>query len=262
MYCQCPHCLTIYRIGLDELSSGRGRVACGSCDQVFEALATLSTALPPEPIERLDTIAAKTPIPTLRHAVLRPKPAQPSLFEATAKPEPGSFLRQARAARMPGDRRHWWWIGACAALALSLLTQVLYAERERILSIPLYRGWAESACGLFGCTLAGSEQAIEGLALVSRDIRKHPSVDGALLISATLANRSQHTRPYPVLELRLSDLHERAIAMRRFQPSEYLSDPSRVQRGMPSDTTLPIEFEVLDPGPDAMAFEFRFLPPQ
>ena len=259
MYCQCPHCLTIYRIGLDELTTGRGQAVCGSCDQSFDTLATLSTALPPEPIERLDTITPRSPVPMLRHAVLRPKPAQPSLFDA-AKPEPGSFLRQTQVAKTPADRRRWAWIAACTALTFILIAQVLYAERERVLAIPTYRAWAEAACGRFGCTLPGSEQAIEGLALVSRDIRKHPSVDGALLITATLANRSPQVRPYPVLELRLSDLHERAIAMRRFQPAEYLSDPSRVERGMPPETTLPIEFEVVDPGPDAMAFEFRFLP--
>jgi hypothetical protein len=30
---------------------------------------------------------------------------------------------------------------------------------------------------------------------------------------------------------------------------------------MPPGTTLPVEFEVLDPGPQAVAFEFRFRPP-
>jgi hypothetical protein len=63
------------------------------------------------------------------------------------------------------------------------------------------------------------------------------------------------------LELRLSDLDERAIAMRRFQPHEYLSDSARIESGMPANTTLPVEFEVVDPGADAVAFEFRFLPP-
>lgn len=261
MYSQCPHCLTIYRIGLDELSAGRGQVSCGSCDQVFDALATLSTALPPEPIERLETIPTRTPIPSLRHAVLRPRPAQPSLFDSNQRPAPGSFLERTRKPAATASRR-WPWLLASTALALSLLAQVLYAERERILTIPTYRAWAEAACARLGCSLSGSEQSVDGLTLASRDIRKHPSVDGALLITATLANRGNQTRPYPVLELRLSDLNERAIAMRRFQPTEYLSDPSRVERGMPPDTTLPVEFEVLDPGPDAIAFEFRFLPTQ
>lgn len=258
MYSQCPHCLTIYRVEIGDLAGGRGQVVCGSCDQVFDALATLSDDLPPEPIEHLALIAQRLPLPTLKQAVLRPKSRQPSLF-GPAKPAT-TFLRAAKPApSLPPRRRLGWWLGA-AGLALVLLAQVLYAERERLLAIPTYRAWAESACELLGCRVPGSQQALEGLALVSRDIRKHPTVEGALLISATLANRSDRAKPYPVLELRLSDLEERAVAMRRFLPREYLSDTSRIARGMPADTTLPVEFEVLDPGPEAVAFEFRFLP--
>jgi predicted Zn finger-like uncharacterized protein len=259
MYSQCPHCLTIYRLVVADLAGGRGQVACGSCDQVFDALATLSDELPAEPIERLDTPTTGGQPPVLKLAVLRPKSSQPSLFDAPARVPGNTFLRSPAVNALSPERRLGWWLGA-AVLAILLLSQILYADRDRLLAIPTYRAWAESACRTLGCELPGSTQAIEGLALVSRDIRKHPTVDGALLISATLANRSDRSRPYPVLELRLSDLDERAIAMRRFQPYEYLSDSARIDRGMPGQTTLPVEFEVVDPGADAVAFEFRFLP--
>lgn len=259
MYSQCPHCLTIYRLVVADLAGGRGQVACGSCDQVFDALATLSDELPAEPIERLDAQAPDGPTPVLKLAVLRPTSSQPSLFDPPTRASGNTFLLPRAANALPSERRLGWWLGAMA-LGLLLLAQILYADRERLLAIPTYRAWVESACRLLGCELRGSAQTIDGLALVSRDIRKHPTVDGALLISATLANRSDRARAYPVLELRLSDLDERAIAMRRFQPYEYLSDSARVDRGMPAQTTLPVEFEVVDPGADAVAFEFRFLP--
>jgi predicted Zn finger-like uncharacterized protein len=264
MYSQCPHCLTIYKVEVADLAGSRGQLACGSCDQVFDVLATLSPELPPEPIDHLALAPARTPLPVLRQAVLRPDSPQASLFEP-ARPRsaaPGSLLAKAQtSARTAAPGRLRWWLGS-VLLGLMLLVQIGYAERERLLGIELYRGWAESACAWLGCELPGSAQAIEGLALVSRDIRKHPTVEGALLISATLANRSDRARPYPVLELRLADLDERPVAMRRFQPVDYLSDRSRVERGMAPGTTLPVEFEVLDPGPEAVAFEFRFLPPQ
>lgn len=263
MYSQCPHCLTIYRVDVADLAGSRGQLACGSCDAVFDVLATLSADLPPEPIDHLALAPVRTPLPVLRQAVLRPDSPQASLFEpGRAHPAaPGSLLAKARVdAQAPSGGRLAWWLGS-ALLALLLLVQIGYAERERLLAIELYRGWAEAACARLGCELPGSEQAIDGLALVSRDIRKHPTVEGALLISATLANRSQRSRPYPVLELRLADLDERPVAMRRFQPVDYLSDRSRVALGMPPGTTLPVEFEVLDPGPQAVAFEFRFRPP-
>lgn len=263
MYTQCSHCLTVYRIAIDELSGGRGEVVCGSCDQPFDALATLRPSPPPEPLARLEARPPALPRPRLVEAVMRPAVLQATLFPAppaAAATEPPGFLRRPRP--IPGARsgRAAWWTGA-ALLALLLLGQVLYAERDRLLAIPTYRAWAESACLALGCTLPGSGRAIDGLALVSRDIRRHPAVEGALLISATLANRADRERPYPVLELTLSDLDGTVLAMRRFRPVDYLSDPRRASAGMPAATTLPLEFEVVDPGPSAVAFEFRFLPP-
>jgi predicted Zn finger-like uncharacterized protein len=261
MYSQCPHCLTIYKVTVADLAGSHGQLACGSCDQVFDVLATLSESLPPEPIEHLELVSRRVPLPSLRQAVLRPSGRQPSLFD---RPPPrsvasaGTFLAVARPrqrARARSSRS--WWLGSIALVVL-LVAQVLYAEREHLLTIPLYRGWADSICNVLGCRVPGSPQSLDGLQLVSRDIRRHPTVDGALLISATLANHADRERPYPVLELRLSDLDERPLAMRRFRPADYLSDSSRISRGMPPGTTLPLEFEVIDPGPSAVAFEFRF----
>lgn len=262
MYTQCSHCLTVYRVALEDLAGGRGEVVCGSCDQPFDALATLSQSPPPEPLTRLEPRPPVLPRPRLVDAVMRPRALQPALFPAPAAAAPGAapaFLGRAVRAPARRGRAVWWW--GAAGLALLLLGQVLYAERERLLAIPTYRAWAESACQALGCTVPGSARAIDGLALVSRDIRRHPAVEGALLISATLANRAPRERPYPVLELTLSDLDGKVLAMRRFRPVDYLSDPRRVPAGMPAATTLPLEFEVVDPGPSAVAFEFRFLPP-
>ncbi|TCS97978.1 zinc-ribbon and DUF3426 domain-containing protein [Pseudofulvimonas gallinarii] len=262
MYSQCPHCLTIYRVALGELAGGRGEAACGSCDQAFDVLATLSAELPPEPIDRLDVVPPQMPVPVLRQAVLRPKPLQPSLFDPNTRKQAESFLKPRAAVAAAGTRRRVALWLAVVVLAVVLLAQIVYAERQRLLAIPTYRAWAESLCERFGCLVPGSTRAIADIRLISRDIRKHPTVEGALLITATMANTGERARPYPILELRLSDLDERPVAMRRFMPEDYLSDRARVPAGMPPHSTVPLEFEVLDPGADAVAFEFRFLPPR
>ncbi len=262
MYSQCPHCLTIYRVALGELAGGRGEAACGSCDQAFDVLATLSAELPPEPIDRLDVVPPQLPVPVLRQAVMRPKPLQGSLFDARTKKPTESFLQPRYALPTTASRhRLAWWLSV-VVLAIVLLGQIVYAERERLLAIPTYRAWAEALCERLDCLVPGSARAIADIRLISRDIRKHPTVEGALLITATMANTADRSRPYPILELRLSDLDERPVAMRRFLPVDYLSDRERVASGMPAQSTVPLEFEVLDPGADAVAFEFRFLPPR
>jgi len=57
----------------------------------------------------------------------------------------------------------------------------------------------------------------------------------------------------------LSDLDENRIAMRRFQPQDYLGDSRSLGSGMAPGATAALVFEVADPGKNAVAFEFKFL---
>ena len=75
-----------------------------------------------------------------------------------------------------------------------------------------------------------------------------------------MVNDAGFTQRFPVVEVTLSDLGERAIAKRRFQPAEYLAEAESARRGFPAGATAPLVFEVADPGQEAVAFEFRFLP--
>ena len=47
MYTQCPECRTTYQIGPEDLRRAHGRVRCGACNTVFDALETLSHEPPP-----------------------------------------------------------------------------------------------------------------------------------------------------------------------------------------------------------------------
>ena len=46
MYTQCPNCHTYFRIGPEHLKAAGGKVRCGQCDTVFNALDTLTDELP------------------------------------------------------------------------------------------------------------------------------------------------------------------------------------------------------------------------
>ena len=50
MYTQCTECRTVYQIGPEDLKRAHGRVRCGACGTVFDALETLSHE-PPQPAE-------------------------------------------------------------------------------------------------------------------------------------------------------------------------------------------------------------------
>src|SRR5262249_7898120 len=153
----------------------------------------------------------------------------------------------ARIGRRGPRARNWpWALGACV-LALSLLAELGYAERAQLLDDALARPWLDRACGGLGCRLP-LRHGTARVELLARAIRPHPSVKNALIISATLRNNADFAQAFPMVEITLSDLDENRIAMRRFQPQEYLSDSRGLAAGMPPGQPMALVFEVADPG--------------
>lgn len=247
MYTQCPHCLAVYEPTPFVLARGRGRLLCGGCGHEFDALERLSA----EPIH-----AAAAPVPASESAVrVNPEhvPEQGHLFEV-ARPDSPTFA--APRARTPVRRRSGpWWVGS-AVLALTLGVQIVLAERHQLARDPAWRPWLERGCDLLGCALPAWRDA-SSLRLLARDVRPHPSVDDALIITASFRNDAPWPQAWPELQIALSDLDGQPIARRRFTVAEYLG-------AMPHDAVLAAgqsasaTLEVQDPGKQAVAFAFEF----
>ena len=95
------------------------------------------------------------------------------------------------------------------------------------------------------------------ISLDSRDVRRHPDYDNALLIQLTLSNGAEFDQPYPKLRVSFSDLAGNVIAERLFQPEEYLSETLHGTL-FPAKRPLLIELEVIDPGERAISYQFNF----
>ncbi|HET9836479.1 MAG TPA: zinc-ribbon and DUF3426 domain-containing protein [Rhodanobacteraceae bacterium] len=259
MYTQCPECLTIYAVDTAALAQGHGKVRCGQCTMVFNALPSLSDTLPPEPFMNLTVQPPAAEAPQLVEPVFRPHPdyvADPDTSRLAPFPTAlPAFIRRRRRARRRGHTGRW--IGGCAILALLLAAQLAWANRVALADNPGTRPLLAHACALLRCALP-PKQDISKLTLLSRDIRPHPSVPGALIISATLRNDAGFTQPYPPIRIALSDLDGNEVAMRRFRPTEYVSDPKTRAAGLAPGATIAVAFEVKDPGRNAVAFEFGF----
>lgn len=267
MYTQCPECLTIYPLEAGALAQAHGHVRCGHCTMVFDALPSLVEVLPPDPMVGLSAQAPGEEPPLLSQAVFRPIPDTPA-EETEEKPEeeihaaiaaepaapPPAFVRPRAPVRAPRDLR--WMIG-CAILVLALVAQLLVVNRAALATNTTLRPWLARVCAALSCSLPPVRD-VSRLTLLSRDIRPHPSVPGALMISATLRNDAGFTQPYPVIRIALSDLDGNTIAMRRFHPADYVSDAKTRAAGLPPGATVAAVFEVEDPGKNAVAFEFGF----
>lgn len=266
MYTQCAECDSILPVGAAELALAHGQVRCGSCGAVFFALEALC--------EELDINGH---VRTCFHSERPPTLNQPGSGDSliddlflSRPPEladdpiaddelPLPLPRQLRPPPPKPRRRALLWGGAAAVLLITLGAQWGWQERQRLARDPLWRPWLERTCAVLGCRVPLAA-ALEQVRLVGRNIRPHPSVAGALIISAAMQNQAPYPQRWPTVEIALSNLNGHPIAMRRFAPHEYLdadadADPDS---GMPPGTLFPLVFEVVDPGEDAVAFEFAF----
>ncbi|MCE3004232.1 MAG: DUF3426 domain-containing protein [Xanthomonadaceae bacterium] len=266
MYAQCPECLTIYKLRAEALAAARGRARCGSCGAEFDTLATLVDELPPEPFNTLKRRPGSAPLPQLNMPAARPPSQQRELFvgfdDARARRDPApppSFARAStRAAIASAPRAGWGWTAGSLLLLATLGSQLAWAFREPLLAEPGVLAAASAACERLGCSLPVVADRSR-IVLMARDVRPHPSVPNALIISATVSNDAPFAQPYPVVEITLSDVNEKRIALRRFAPAEYVGDLRAIGRGLPAGGTASLNLEVEDPGNNAVAFEFRFL---
>lgn len=273
MYTQCPECLTVFSLDADMLAPAGGHVQCGHCEQVFDALGCLAAQLPPEPFTRLAAPVPASAPPRLELAVYRPRPEPAAVVGADAVAVAPAddfgrlvftprFARGQRKARerpantSTGERR-WPWVLVCLALTGMLGAQLAWAQRNTLLADPVTGTWLRDACRTLGCRLP-LVPAVGQLRLVARDVEAHPSVHGALMISATVRNEAPFAQPYPVVSLVLADAQGHRVAMRRLRPAEYLDDSESLRAGMAPGATTALVLEVEDPGNKAVAFEFGF----
>jgi predicted Zn finger-like uncharacterized protein len=173
-------------------------------------------------------------------------------------PKAQAATSAAAPATAPAARRGLW-LSISLVLSLLLLGQLAWYQRQSLLLHRDFRPLLDQTCELLSCELP-LRVDLEKFVLVDRDVKPHPRVKGALLISASLKNAATFAQNYPIVEVRLSNIGRQTIAMRRFAPVSYLRDAAVIDDGIPAGASLPIIFEVLDPGPRAVNFEFEFLP--
>lgn len=209
-----------------------------------------------EPVDPVDAAVIDRSAPDQSAAA----PADQADAAAEAPDEATNFADLTFTPRFAQPRRPRWqalWIVLCVLLALLLLGRVGWAERDVLIANPTSGGWLRSFCRSVGCRLP-LVQDLRQLRLLARDVQSHPSVRGALMISATLRNEAHFAQPYPTLNVTLSDVDGKKLATRRLDPPDYLGDAATLQRGIAPGSNVAVVLEVQDPGSRAVAFELAF----
>ncbi len=238
MYTQCDHCKAIFEVSMREVTVSAGQLRCGECNEVFDAMASLSTTLPtpfsdaPDSSET-DARDKQTNVDNKTHANEKDNVDPNSYRPEISKPTFKDIIKNTE------ENVDTKWLKLIAlALASLLLAQILYNNRHFFSNQPVH--------------------APEQIEMLNNNVFAHPNEEGVLLISASIENQAEHDQPYPILEVRLTDAEAKLVALRRFEPKEYLE---KYNNKMLLEVNKPtnLKLKIIDPGNDATRFQFKFL---
>jgi len=169
------------------------------------------------------------------------------VFETITKPAPSGSWSTA-------------WTLATLVLLGAFFWQTTEGIRHGIITLP-DAPWSHWLCDKLECSAEqATPVALDHIASISSNIRPHPGREDALVVSTTFMNTAKKAMPFPALQVTLSDLNGKTVAMRRFLPREYL--PANLQNGqMLPQTLIPVSLEILRPNAQANAFQIDFSQP-
>ena len=252
----CTQCKSRFRITESQLKAAYGKVCCGECGCVFNALTSLKSydgELPPEYREIADSASgdavdeATQPVVDFDNVPSAPAGAQLSLQQAMYGEEGHASLASSPLL---------WWVGILLLIALGL-AQVVYYQRYALIEDPRFQQQVINLCQVLPCApeqFSNTEQ----IRLLERNVFTHPVTSGALMVTGSFVNQAPFPQRAPDLLISLFDIHGNLIANRVFKPAEYLLE--RRSRGVVEpDTPVQFRLEIVDPGTDALTYEFEFL---
>jgi predicted Zn finger-like uncharacterized protein len=247
VYTRCPSCQSVYQLAADDLAEAAGVVRCGNCGKTFNSLGQLFSDHPQAGQQPRE---GKGTPPLLEKRAM----VQPDLPGFTLENE---FERQAGPSlslpplhdRRAGKQNRLW---MPASLVMAALLIVQLGWQWTTPDSALNRLTQAAVPGMSGA------EAAETIQIVSRDMHRHPTLDDAVIISATLRNPSTRSLEWPMLEVRLYDPSQQVLGARRLDPQEYLDNPRDLERGMSPNLMVPVILEFVVGTTDPSGFDFRF----
>lgn len=153
------------------------------------------------------------------------------------------------------------WITVICFLLVVLLGQFAYSKHEELVKYPMIRPVLEQSCALLNLVVdcqVPAPKDVSLIVIVDTIVEGHPKADNALLITSSIRSDAEFNQAFPELILTFSDFKKKILARRVFQPEEYLVEGVSISRGMSPRKPVKIMLEIVDPGKDAVNYEFDF----
>lgn len=249
----CNYCHSRFYINEAQLKQAYGRVACGECGREFNALISLKSYegnVPPDYPGNLQQqarteLTAETEDTFDTRAGLKDR-RELSLHEAMYGSERRSFFSIAPLV---------WFIGILLLIALGI-AQTIYYQRYRLIEAPRYQQQVINLCRVLPCSEAEFASTNQ-IKLLERNVFTHPVSKNALMVTGAFVNQAPFTQKLPDLLISLFDIRGNLIANRLFAPAEYLQDAKNIGLMQP-EKPFQFRLEIVDPGTDALTYEFEF----
>ena len=228
MVTTCPSCHTTFRVRHEDLQAGEGRVRCGQCTEVFNALDSLATLddAPGAARETVLQVRSMTQKASTPEAI--PK-LQTKVSGQQAKPLKFTDEALEKAKRSPAKTIAW---PAAVLLLLLLAAQVAYFFRVPIAAYyPETKPFLQRYCELLQCAV-GLPRYAEWVSIEASDLQADPQRPNLIILTATLRNRAPFAQAYPALELTFTNTQDQMVARRVFTPADYLAGGVDASRGM------------------------------
>ncbi|HHH35803.1 MAG TPA: DUF3426 domain-containing protein [Gammaproteobacteria bacterium] len=245
MFIQCPQCRTHNEVSESLLQHHEEVITCRHCRHRF------TLTLTPASEEETTVLPAEEEAP--REAT------QPAININVSREElsrlAGGTATAKRTAPVLSPHTAGWSAGV-ALMVLLFIGQFSYFERADLARHVSLRPWLAFVCGLAGCDVPLLRDPAR-IRIAARHVADHPRARDALLVTLTMVNDASFPQPFPRLELSFKDLDDRVIAQRVFEPAQYLPAGVDVRQGMAPGTPVMATLALVDPGPEAVNFEFR-----
>ena len=235
----------------------------------FEILDVPESVGDDEPAPMLDYLLEPEPEP-VPEPVPEPAPTQAPVPEAEPVAVPLAAQRWRRmedaageipitaSREAPADReRSGWrtlcWSLGCLALLVVMLAQVTHYYRQDLVRHPTLGNVLREVYGRLGVPLSPNWD------LAAYELRQwgngsDAATDDRMSIRASLTNRAAFAQPHPILRLELDDRFGEPIAVRDFEPADYLKNPTEASRLLGPSASTEAEVLILNPGPDSVGY--------
>ena len=261
---RCPSCDTTFRVQAPQLSARGGRVRCGKCSLIFDALTQIveedgaAPEVGPSPqlalfdparlaAEARDAAAARAREAAVRSPTSASAPAVPRVRRATTPtPDEAAFLATRR------ERSRFivlWSLLALLALVVLAAQATVHFRTELVLNAPQIRPQLEIVCEMLGCQVHLPREP-DLIGIESSELRFDQQRDSIIRLTALVRNRATFPQEFPALELTLTDEKDRPVARRVLMPADYLGAKdarTRLARGIApgAEEVINVELELL-----------------